>query len=171
MDVRAGNGTEFSCRWALSTELLCHSSGTTATGEINTPTSQYKFCRHVMSSSTPVTGPHTSVASVAEPKHPPPTPRNLQPFWSLLSGLGSRWRGLGRAPGSRLPGTACNCSCSLPAFTMKLPKGARNCVFYAQHPEKKEEVPSWKEIKQTPVVMATIKGESGPTLRPRLGLR
>lgn len=44
-------------------------------------------------------------------------------------------------------------------------------MFYAQHPEKKEEVPSWKEIKQTPVVMATIKGESGPTLRPRLGLR
>lgn len=49
---------------------------------------------------------------------------------------------------------------------MKQPKGARNYVFYAQHPEKKEEVPSWYEIKQTPVVMATIKGESSPLLGP-----
>ncbi|GAB1294254.1 Outer dense fiber protein 3-like protein 1 [Apodemus speciosus] len=53
------------------------------------------------------------------------------------------------------------------AFTMKQPRGARNYVFYAQHPEKEEEVPSWHEIKQTPVVMATIKGP-GPAkyLRP-----
>lgn len=41
-------------------------------------------------------------------------------------------------------------------------------MFYAQHPEKEEEVPSWQEIKQTPVVMATIKGESlGPRLLSR----
>ncbi|KAL2790878.1 outer dense fiber protein 3-like protein 1 [Daubentonia madagascariensis] len=50
---------------------------------------------------------------------------------------------------------------------MKLPKGARNSVFYAQHPEKKEKLPSWQEIKQTPVIMAMIKGP-GPAkyLRP-----
>ncbi|XP_040586164.1 outer dense fiber protein 3-like protein 1 [Mesocricetus auratus] len=50
---------------------------------------------------------------------------------------------------------------------MKLPKEARNCVFYAQHPEKREEMPSRQEVKQTPVVMATIKGP-GPAkyLRP-----
>lgn len=51
---------------------------------------------------------------------------------------------------------------------MKQSKGARNYVFYAQHPEKEEEVPSWFEIKQTPVVMATIKGESSPILGPTL---
>ncbi|XP_008058859.1 outer dense fiber protein 3-like protein 1 [Carlito syrichta] len=41
---------------------------------------------------------------------------------------------------------------------MKLPKGAKNCVFYAQHPEEKEPRPSRQEVKQTPVVMATIRG-------------
>nr|XP_008764494.1 outer dense fiber protein 3-like protein 1 isoform X2 [Rattus norvegicus] len=53
------------------------------------------------------------------------------------------------------------------AVTMKQFERARNYVFYAQHPEKEEEVPSWQEIKQTPVVMATIKGP-GPAkyLRP-----
>ncbi|KAL6082284.1 hypothetical protein STEG23_031311 [Scotinomys teguina] len=54
------------------------------------------------------------------------------------------------------------------AFTMKLPEGARNYVFYGQHAKKGEEVlPSRQEIKQTPVVMATIKGP-GPAkyLRP-----
>ncbi|XP_046506079.1 outer dense fiber protein 3-like protein 1 [Equus quagga] len=50
---------------------------------------------------------------------------------------------------------------------MKLPKGARNSVFYGQHPEEKVQVPSWQEVKQTPVVMAMIKGP-GPAkyLRP-----
>lgn len=48
---------------------------------------------------------------------------------------------------------------------MKLPKEARNSVFYGQRPEKKVQVPSWQEIKQTPVIMAMIKGESSfPTL-------
>lgn len=47
---------------------------------------------------------------------------------------------------------------------MKLSKGSGSCVFYAHHPEKQEEVPSRREIRQTPVVMATIKGESSPTL-------
>uniref|UniRef100_D4A5D6 Ciliary microtubule associated protein 1C n=1 Tax=Rattus norvegicus TaxID=10116 RepID=D4A5D6_RAT len=59
--------------------------------------------------------------------------------------------------------------CGMPplAVTMKQFERARNYVFYAQHPEKEEEVPSWQEIKQTPVVMATIKGP-GPAkyLRP-----
>ncbi|ERE75097.1 outer dense fiber protein 3 1-like protein [Cricetulus griseus] len=41
---------------------------------------------------------------------------------------------------------------------MKLSKGSGSCVFYAHHPEKQEEVPSRREIRQTPVVMATIKG-------------
>ena len=50
---------------------------------------------------------------------------------------------------------------------MKLPKGARNPVFYGQHPEKEVQVPSGQEVKQTPVVLATIKGESRP---PALGL-
>lgn len=50
---------------------------------------------------------------------------------------------------------------------MKLPRGARNSVFYGQHPEKKVQVPSRKEVKQTPVVMALIKGESQtPALSP-----
>ncbi|ELK03465.1 Outer dense fiber protein 3-like protein 1 [Pteropus alecto] len=50
---------------------------------------------------------------------------------------------------------------------MKLPKEARNSVFYGQRPEKKVQVPSWQEIKQTPVIMAMIKGP-GPAkyLRP-----
>ncbi|TKC43426.1 outer dense fiber protein 3-like protein 1 isoform X3 [Delphinapterus leucas] len=50
---------------------------------------------------------------------------------------------------------------------MKLPKGVRNPVFYGQQPEKKVQVPSGQEIKQTPVVLATIKGP-GPAkyLRP-----
>nr|XP_004660424.1 outer dense fiber protein 3-like protein 1 [Jaculus jaculus] len=50
---------------------------------------------------------------------------------------------------------------------MKQSKGSRNCVFYAQHPEKEEQPPSWQEVKQTPVLMATIKGP-GPAkyLRP-----
>nr|XP_044621759.1 outer dense fiber protein 3-like protein 1 [Equus asinus] len=50
---------------------------------------------------------------------------------------------------------------------MKLPKGARNSVFYGQHPEEKVQVPSWQEVKQTPVIMAMIKGP-GPAkyLRP-----
>lgn len=43
---------------------------------------------------------------------------------------------------------------------MKLPKGSRNSVFYGQHREKKVQVPSWQEVKQTPVIMAMIKGES-----------
>ncbi|XP_006774645.1 PREDICTED: outer dense fiber protein 3-like protein 1 [Myotis davidii] len=50
---------------------------------------------------------------------------------------------------------------------MKLPKGSRNSVFYGQHPEKKVQVPSWKEVKQTPVIMAMIKGPgSAKYLRP-----
>lgn len=70
------------------------------------------------------------------------------------------------APG--FSGTACNCYCFLSAVTMKQFERARNYVFYAQHPEKEEEVPSWQEIKQTPVVMATIKGESSSSLGPTL---
>lgn len=38
-------------------------------------------------------------------------------------------------------------------------------MFYGQHPEEKVQVPSWQEVKQTPVIMAMIKGES-----PELGL-
>lgn len=45
---------------------------------------------------------------------------------------------------------------------MKLPKGARSPVFYGQNPEKKVQVSSGQEVKQTPVVMAMIKGESSP---------
>lgn len=75
------------------------------------------------------------------------------------------WAGV-LAPG--FSGTACNSYCFLSAFIMKQYKGARNFVFYAQHPEKEEEVPSWHEIKQTPVIMATIKGESSPILGPTL---
>ncbi|KAM9586148.1 protein CIMAP1C [Trichechus inunguis] len=41
---------------------------------------------------------------------------------------------------------------------MKLPKGARNSVFYGQHPEKKVQLPSRQEVKQTPVIMAMLKG-------------
>ncbi|KAB0391190.1 hypothetical protein E2I00_008977, partial [Balaenoptera physalus] len=50
---------------------------------------------------------------------------------------------------------------------MKLPKGVRNPVFYGQQPERKVQVPSGQEVKQTPVVLATIKGP-GPAkyLRP-----
>ncbi|XP_025739332.1 protein CIMAP1C [Callorhinus ursinus] len=50
---------------------------------------------------------------------------------------------------------------------MKLPKGARNSVFNGQGPEEKVQVPSWQEVKQTPVIMAMIKGP-GPAkyLRP-----
>ncbi|XP_072807292.1 protein CIMAP1C isoform X1 [Vicugna pacos] len=50
---------------------------------------------------------------------------------------------------------------------MKLPKGARSPVFYGKHPEKKVQVSSGQEVKQTPVVMAMIKGP-GPAkyLRP-----
>ncbi|KAM5243520.1 protein CIMAP1C [Hipposideros larvatus] len=50
---------------------------------------------------------------------------------------------------------------------MKRPKGARSSVFYGQHPEKKVQVPSRQEVKQTPVIMALIKGP-GPAkyLRP-----
>ncbi|XP_062948247.1 protein CIMAP1C [Cynocephalus volans] len=50
---------------------------------------------------------------------------------------------------------------------MKLPKGAENSVFYAQHPEKKVQLPSWQEVKQTPTIMAMIRGP-GPAkyLRP-----
>ncbi|EPY86040.1 outer dense fiber protein 3-like protein 1 [Camelus ferus] len=50
---------------------------------------------------------------------------------------------------------------------MKLPKGARSPVFYGQNPEKKVQVSSGQEVKQTPVVMAMIKGP-GPAkyLRP-----
>lgn len=47
---------------------------------------------------------------------------------------------------------------------MTRPKEARNYVFYAKHPEKKVQVPSWQEVKQTPIIMAMIKGEKGPTL-------
>lgn len=48
---------------------------------------------------------------------------------------------------------------------MKLPREARDSVFYGQRPEKKVQVPSWQEVKQTPVIMAMIKGESrSPTL-------
>lgn len=43
---------------------------------------------------------------------------------------------------------------------MKLPKAPRNSVFYGQHLEKKAQVPSRQEVKQTPVIMALIKGES-----------
>ncbi|XP_004473556.4 protein CIMAP1C isoform X1 [Dasypus novemcinctus] len=50
---------------------------------------------------------------------------------------------------------------------MGLSEGTKHPVFYGQHPEKKEQLPSWQEIKQTPVVLATIKGP-GPAkyLRP-----
>lgn len=48
------------------------------------------------------------------------------------------------------------------AAAMKLPKGARNSVFYGQHPEEEVQVPSWQEIKQSPVIMAMIRGESRP---------
>ncbi|PNJ43427.1 protein CIMAP1C [Pongo abelii] len=49
---------------------------------------------------------------------------------------------------------------------MKLPKGTRSSVYFAQHPEK-EPLPSRQEVKQTPVIMAKIKGP-GPAkyLRP-----
>lgn len=33
-------------------------------------------------------------------------------------------------------------------------------MFYGQQPEKKVQVPSGQEIKQTPVVLATLKGET-----------
>lgn len=33
-------------------------------------------------------------------------------------------------------------------------------MFYGQHLEKKAQVPSRQEVKQTPVIMALIKGES-----------
>ncbi|KAM5178924.1 protein CIMAP1C isoform 4-T4 [Callospermophilus lateralis] len=54
-----------------------------------------------------------------------------------------------------------------PALSTMLPKEAPNHVFYAQHPEKKVQVPSWQEVKQTPIIMAMIKGP-GPAkyLRP-----
>ncbi|KAM5293179.1 protein CIMAP1C [Ctenodactylus gundi] len=50
---------------------------------------------------------------------------------------------------------------------MNVPKGAKNSVFYAQHPEKMVQLPSRQEVKQTPVTMAMIKGP-GPAryLRP-----
>ncbi|XP_039094149.1 outer dense fiber protein 3-like protein 1 [Hyaena hyaena] len=50
---------------------------------------------------------------------------------------------------------------------MRLAKGAKNSVFYGQQPEEKVQVPSWQEVKQTPVIMAMIKGP-GPAryLRP-----
>lgn len=35
-------------------------------------------------------------------------------------------------------------------------------MFYGKHPEKKVQEPSRQEVKQTPVIMAMIKGESGP---------
>ncbi|XP_036103289.1 outer dense fiber protein 3-like protein 1 [Molossus molossus] len=41
---------------------------------------------------------------------------------------------------------------------MKLPKGSRNSVSCGQHLEKKVQMPSWQEVKQTPVIMAMIKG-------------
>nr|XP_002753403.2 outer dense fiber protein 3-like protein 1 [Callithrix jacchus] len=49
---------------------------------------------------------------------------------------------------------------------MKLAKRTRNSVCPVQHPEK-EPLPSWQEIKQTPVIMAMLKGP-GPAkyLRP-----
>lgn len=53
---------------------------------------------------------------------------------------------------------------------MKLPKESRNSVFYEQHPEKKVQVPSWQEVKQTPVIMAMIKGESRTPSDPTLSL-
>lgn len=45
---------------------------------------------------------------------------------------------------------------------MKLSKGARNSVFNGQHPEEKVPVPSRREVKQTPGIMAMVKGESRP---------
>lgn len=48
------------------------------------------------------------------------------------------------------------------ALAMKLAKGAKNSVFYGQHPEEKVQVPSRQEVKQTPVIMAMIKGERSP---------
>ncbi|CAM9731058.1 unnamed protein product [Rangifer tarandus platyrhynchus] len=50
---------------------------------------------------------------------------------------------------------------------MKLSKGVKNPVFYGQQPEKKVPVSSGHEIKQTPVVLAMLKGP-GPAkyLRP-----
>ncbi|XP_026243635.2 protein CIMAP1C [Urocitellus parryii] len=50
---------------------------------------------------------------------------------------------------------------------MMRPQEAPHSMFYAQHPEKKVQVPSWQEVKQTPIIMAMIKGP-GPTkyLRP-----
>ncbi|XP_004872114.1 LOW QUALITY PROTEIN: outer dense fiber protein 3-like protein 1 [Heterocephalus glaber] len=50
---------------------------------------------------------------------------------------------------------------------MRLPKAAGNSVFYAQHPEKEEQLPWRQEVKQTPVIMALIRGP-GPAryLRP-----
>lgn len=50
---------------------------------------------------------------------------------------------------------------------MKPPKGAGNSGFNGQPPEEKVQVPSRQEVKQTPVIMAMIKGESKPL--PELG--
>lgn len=82
LDIREGSGAEFSCSWALGIELLVHSPGATATGEINTP-GLTKFCRDAMSFSIPATGPHigcTSVttaaeAAAAQPRRLPAHPR------------------------------------------------------------------------------------------------
>lgn len=53
-----------------------------------------------------------------------------------------------------------------PAPAMKPPKGTRSSVYFAQQREK-EPLPSRQEVKQTPVIMAMIKGESHP--HPGLG--
>lgn len=91
------------------------------------------------------------------------------------SGVGkSGFRSLGRGTWNKphtssAPCLLLRCYRSLvPA--MKLPKGSRNSVFYGQHPEKKVQVPSWKEVKQTPVIMAMIKGESRTPPDPTLSL-
>lgn len=51
---------------------------------------------------------------------------------------------------------------------MKKPKGSRNLEFYSRHTEKEEVVPSCQEIKRTPVLLATLKGERYPVRGPIL---
>lgn len=58
-----------------------------------------------------------------------------------------------------------SCSARRLAPDMRVPKGVKNPVFYGQQPEKKVPVSSGHEIKQTPVVLAMLKGESRPLTR------
>lgn len=130
-----------------------------------------------MSSSTPATGallPPPELAAllgwlqllsrgIFSYSPSPSCPGVSEVGWGVDRGA---WAGGVLAPS--FSGTVCNGYCFLSAFTMKQFKGPRNFVFYAQHPEKEEEVPSWHEIKQTPVIMAKIKGQSIPILGPAL---